>query len=67
MFNHTSDFRFFVHDGSTSNYVGYVYESGEDIRDDNIWRQIVVIVNGTRLKIYINGVLKGLMMFWWLD
>ena len=54
-----SDFRFWVHDGTTTNYARYVYESGVDIRDDNIWRQIVLIANGTRLKIYINGVLKA--------
>ena len=59
---HASDFRFYVHDGTTTNYVRHVYEAGEDIRDDNIWRQIVLIANGTRLKIYINGVLKAMML-----
>ena len=59
VYANASELRFWVHDGSSSNYARHVYEAGEDIRDDNIWRQIVVIANGTRNKIYINGVLKA--------
>ena len=62
----TTDFRFYVHDGSTSNYTRYYHGGNDDILDDDQWRQIVLVANGTRLKIYINGVLKSSDAGGWL-